>query len=314
VTHAAATHVAAPIAPEERVAFSAIDRRPRIAWPGGARVAVWVVPNVEHYEYLPAPQRVRDPWPRTPHPDVQGYGARDYGNRVGLWRLLDVLDRHPVRCTASLNLANFEHYPEIFEACQARRWDYMCHGIYNTQYLWSMPEDEERAYVQECANTFRRLFGRPLAGWYSPAMSHTVNTPDLIAAAGIKYWCDWVHDDQPFPFRVRSGRLITVPYSVDLNDAVMLRQGLDAEDFARTAIDAFDTLYREGASNGRVVCLAIHPYILGHPHRIRHLERVLRHIGGHAEVWHATGEEIADWYYANMWDRVVSHLGEGSAS
>jgi len=299
------------IAAEDRVSYAAIDRRPRIHWPGGARVAVWIVPNVEHYEFLPPAQTVRDPWPRTPHPDVLSYGARDYGNRVGLWRMLEVLDRHPVRCTASLNLANFEHYPEIFAACKARRWDYMCHGIYNTQYLWNMPEDEERAYVQECVDTHRRLFDRPLAGWYSPAMSHTINTPDLVAAAGIKYWCDWVHDDQPFPFNVRSGRLITVPYSVDLNDAVMMRQGLDADDFVRMATDSFDTLYAEGATNGRVMSLAIHPYIMGHPHRAKYLDQVLRHICSHADVWHATGEEIADWYYDNMWDAMTSFLAEG---
>jgi peptidoglycan/xylan/chitin deacetylase (PgdA/CDA1 family) len=304
---------AARVPVEERVAYAAVTRRPQIRWPGGARVALWVVPNVEHYEYLPGPQRVRDPWPRTPHPDVLGYGSRDYGNRVGLWRLMETLDRYPVRCTVSLNLANFERYPAIFEACEARRWDYLCHGIYNTQYLWDMPEDEERAYIGECVARYRQLTGRALAGWYSPAMSHTLNTPDLVAEAGIKYWCDWVHDDQPFPFRVRRGRLITVPYSVDLNDAVIMRQGLEADDFARMAIDHFDTLYREGDVNGRVMCLAIHPYILGQPHRIRHLDAVLRHICGHADVWHTTGEALADWYYAHQWDAVEAYLAQGGA-
>lgn len=293
---------------EDRVAYAPIDRRPRIQWPNGARIAVWVVPNVEHYEYLPSPQSVRDPWPRSPHPDVLGYGLRDYGNRVGLWRMMETLDRYPIRCTVSLNLANFEHYPEIQTACEERRWDYLCHGIYNTQYLWNLPEQQERAYIRECVDIYRRLTGRPLAGWYSPAMSHTVNTPDLVAEAGVKYWCDWVHDDQPFPFKVRSGRLLTVPYSVDLNDAVILRQGLEAEDFADMAIDHFDTLYREGGINGRVLCLAIHPYIMGQPHRVKYLTKVLRHICGHAAVWHATGEEIADWYYANLWAPMQDYL------
>lgn len=302
-----------PIATEHRVAYASIVDRPPIRWPGGARVALWVVPNIEHYEYLPAWKTIRDPWPRTPHPDVLGYGSRDYGNRAGLWRMFEILDRHPVRCTVSLNLANFAHYPEILAACEARKWDSMCHGIYNTQYLWNMPEDEERAYVQECVRMYRHLVGRQLAGWYSPAMSHTVNTPDLVAEAGVKYWCDWVHDDQPFPFKVRSGRLITVPYSVDLNDAVILRQGLDAEEFAQMAVDHFATLYAEGATNGRVMCLAIHPYIMGQPHRARHLDTMLREICAHQDVWHATGEEIADWYYANMWTAMADHLGRVSS-
>jgi peptidoglycan/xylan/chitin deacetylase (PgdA/CDA1 family) len=294
----------------DRIVYSPIDRRPRLRWPDDARVALWVVPNIEHYEYLPPSNRVRDPWPRSPHPDVLGYGTRDYGNRVGIWRLFEVLDRHGIRGTVSLNLAVLEHYPEIFAACEERRWDYLCHGIYNTRYLWDMPKDEEREFVAECVSSYQRLAGRPLAGWYSPAMSHTLNTPDLVAAAGIKYWCDWVHDDQPFPFRVRSGRLITVPYSVDLNDAVILRQGLEADDFAQMLKDHFNTLYREGAANGRVMCIAIHPYMMGQPHRIRYLDEALQYICSHDGVWKATGEEIADWYYATMWDRMATHLEE----
>jgi len=144
-------------------------------------------------------------------------------------------------------------------------------------------------------------------------MSHTLNTPDLVAEAGISYWCDWVHDDQPFPFKVRTGRLITVPYSVDLNDAVMYRQGFEGEDFERAAIDCFDTLYRDGEASGRVMCLAIHPYLMGQPHRIGYLARVLDHICKHEQVWHATGSEMAAWYYANMYDTMQSWLREREA-
>ncbi len=297
----------------DRTPYSPITERPALKWPGGKRLALWVVPNIEHYEYLPPANPIRNPYPRTPHPDVLGYGSRDYGNRVGLWRLFEVMDRHEIRCTVSLNVAAFEHYPEILAACERRGWDYMGHGLYNTRYVWGLPEDEERAMIRDCVDTFRRLTGRQLAGWLSPALSHTLHTPDLVAEAGMKYYCDWVHDDQPFPMKVRTGRLITVPYSVDLNDAVIHRQGYEADEFARMITDTFDTLYREGAESGRVMCIAVHPYNMGQPHRIRHLDEALSHICAHDGVWKATGEEIADWYYANAWDAMSARLAaEGS--
>ncbi|MFI5021573.1 MAG: polysaccharide deacetylase family protein [Alphaproteobacteria bacterium] len=292
----------------ERYSYSPIAARPRLSWPEGARVALWVVPNIEHYEYLPR-VRVRDPWPRTPHPDVLGYSIRDYGNRVGLWRLFEVMDRHGIRCTASLNLAVFEHYPEILAACEARRWDVMCHGIYNTRYHWDLSEDEERAAIADCVESYRRLTGRRLAGWFSPGVSNTLRTPDLVAEAGIKYSCDFYHDDQPTPLRVRSGRLISLPYSMDLNDAVLYRYACEGEEFARMITDHFDTVYREGEAQGRVMCVALHPYMMGQPHRIRHLDKALDYIMGHEGVWQATGEEIVDWYIAHALEPFQRHLG-----
>ncbi len=292
----------------DRVVYSPIIERPRFSWPNGCRVALWVVPNIEHYEYLPREVGVRDPWPRAPHPDVLGYGGKDYGNRVGLWRMFEVMDRHDVRCTVSLGLGAFEHYPEILEACERRRWDYMCHGIYNTRYLWELGEDEERAVIADCVESYRRLTGRQLAGWFSPAVSHTLNTPDLVAEAGIKYYCDWFHDDQPFPMKVRHGRLITVPYSMYLNDAVLYRHSDEGAEFERMIRDHFDTVYREGAAHVRVMCIALHPYMMGQPHRIKHLDAALAYILSHQGVWLATGEEIADWYLANALPALEAHL------
>jgi allantoinase len=292
-----------------RLGGGPITSRPQFRWPNGARVAVWVCPNIEHYEFLPDPVRIRDPWPRSPHPDALGYATKDYGNRVGLWRMFEVMDAFNIRCTVSLNLANFEHYPEIFEACERRRWDYMCHGIYNTQYLWGYGEDEERAMIADCVETHRRLTGHKLAGWFAPAASFTLNTPDLVAEAGIKYTCDFYHDDQPTPIFVRSGRLISIPYQMDLNDSVLYAGSGEGQEFERIACDMFDTLYAEGAEIPRVMNLAIHPYIMGRPHRHKYLERALAHICSHSSVWLATGEEIADWYYAHAYDRVAAAGG-----
>jgi peptidoglycan/xylan/chitin deacetylase (PgdA/CDA1 family) len=289
----------------DRFVYSPIMARPRLEWPNGARLAVWVLPNVEHYEYQPVHSNRRNPWPRSPHPDVLGYGTRDYGNRVGVWRMFELMDKHDIRCTASLNFSVIEHYPEIFEAMQARRYDYLCHGLYNTRYLWGLPEDEERAVIRDCVEALKRATGRQLAGWFGPAASFTLNTPDLVAEAGIKYCTDWYHDDQPFPMKVRRGRLITLPYSMDINDAIEYRYATEGEEFARMIVDHFDTVYAEG---GRVMAIALHPYLYGQPRRIRHLDRALAYLKGHGDVWWATGEEIADHYIANCLPAVEAHL------
>lgn len=283
----------------ERVDYSPITARPRLAWPGGARLAVWVVPNVEHYEYLPAKTRVRDPWPRQPHPDVLNYGIRDYGNRVGFWRTLEVLDRHEVRCTASLSLAVLEMYPEIVEAMEARRWEYMSHGLYNTRYHWNYGEQEERAAIAECVEIHRRRTGRRLRGWFSPAASYTLNTPDLVAEAGIDYLCDFFHDDQPTQIKVRSGRLISIPYGFELNDSVLHRRPQEAEDFERIGRDMFHQLWRDSERwGGLVMSIALHPYMMGAPHRVKYLDRLLTYLKSRDGVWWATGAEIADCYLA----------------
>ena len=294
-----------------RFPFSPIIDRPKFTLPNNARVAVWVLPNVEHYEYQPVHQNVRNPWPRSPHPDIFGYGDKDYGNRVGFWRMTDLMDKHDIRCTVSLNFSVIEHYPEIFEAMQARNYDYLCHGIYNTRYLWNLPEDEERAVIQDCVDTLRQATGKQLAGWFGPAASFTINTPDLVAELGMKYTSDWYHDDQPFPMQTRSGKpLITGPYSMDINDAIEYRYHTEGEEFAQMIMDHFDTLYCEGAESGRVMAIALHPYLYGTPHRIRFLDKALAYIKGHSDVWWATGEEIADHYIANALPDVQTHLAQ----
>lgn len=298
------------MAPEDRIIRSPIKGRPKLEWPGGARVALWVCPNIEHYEFLPPPVRVRDPWPRTPHPDILLYSQKDHANRVGVWRFFELFDRFGLRGTVSLSLNTWERFPEVMEGCLSRRWDVMCHGIHNTDYLWGYAEEEERAYIADCVETYRRLTGRMLRGWFSPALSHTLNTPDLVAEAGISYFCDLFHDDQPTPLRVRSGRLISLPYTVELNDSHVLTGAMEGDDYVQAARDMFDTLYEEGAESGRVMCLALHPFVMGRPHRIRHLAAALEYILGHSGVWAATGEEIADWYLAHGYDAAMRAAGE----
>ena len=293
---AAATAQPALICPEDRIAYSAAPQRAPLRWPGGARVALWVAPNIEHYEFLPEKIRVRDPWPRVPHPDILGYGLRDYGNRVGVWRLMEVFDRFGIRCTVSLSAAVLQMYPEITEGMLKRSWELMSHGLYNSRYHWGLGEDEERAAIQECQAIHRRVTGTDFQGWFSPAASNTLNTPDLVAEAGIRYLCDFFHDDQPTPVRVRRGELFSLPYSMEINDTNAWRRGQEAEAFAQKIRDEFDTLYAEGAEHGKVMNLAVHPFIMGQPHRIEHLAKALEYILGHSGVWCATGAEIIDHY------------------
>ena len=292
----------------EIVAYSPIRHRPRLTWPGGARVALWVCPNIEHYEFLPAFQRRRDPWPRSPHPDVLGYSIRDYGNRVGLWRMFAATDALGLRCTVSLSMAVIQHYPAILEAMEARRWELMSHGIYNTRYHWDFSPDEERAAMLECRDIHRRLTGREQQGWFSPAATNTLNTFNLLAETGYHYTCDLYHDDQPTPLKVAAGELVCVPYTMDLNDVIAWRAGMEIDGFCAMIRDHFDTVYAEGAEQGRVMCIAIHPFWVGQPHRIRAFQKVMEYILSHPGVWSTTAGEIADWYRAEHLDAVRAHL------
>ena len=270
--------------PPDRVDYSPIIDRPVIKWPNGARVALWISPNVEHYEYSPDFDGNRNPWPRTPFPDVQQYSYRDYGNRVGFWRMLEPLDKYDIKCCVSLNMAVLEHFPEIAEAMVQRDWDFMSHGIYNTRFLNTFSEEQEREFYRDCIDTLRRHTGKQLKGMLGPAISATAATPDLMAEAGLIYHTDWVHDDQPVPIKVKSGKLISVPYSIELNDSSVLRDNhYEGDYFARICKDQFDRLYEEGAESGRVMCIALHPFLIGQPHRIVQLN------GGGPDLPHRLG-------------------------
>ena len=281
--------------------------RPKISWPDEAKVALWIAPNIEHYEYLPPRDPRRNPWPRSPHPEVQGYSQRDYGNRVGFWRMLEVLDEYEVRCTASTNLAVFDHYPDIGKAMTDRGWEIMSHGIYNTRYLSSLTEEEEREFYVDCVDTLRRHTGQDLKGMLGPAVSNTVLTPDLMAEAGLIYHADWLHDDQPIPIKVDGGPLVSVPYSIELNDVPVFLHHHDTQEFVEMVKAQFDTLYEEGGTSGRVMALALHPYLMGMPHRIQGLEEILDYLLGHDGVWQTTASEIAEHFIEHHYEEFVDH-------
>jgi peptidoglycan/xylan/chitin deacetylase (PgdA/CDA1 family) len=224
------------------------------------------------------------------------YSWRDYGNRVGIWRLADLLDRYPVRVTVSLNLAAVEHYPQLADLIRAHDWAVMSHGIYNTTLLADLTEEEERAFYADSVATVDRIFGRPLRGMLGPCVTNTPRTMDLMAEAGLVYHADWVLDDQPVPLRVRRGRLIAMPYNYDLNDAIAFEGHFDGEYWVELCRRHFDRLLAESVTSGRVMALPLHTYLVGQPHTIGYLRAVLDHLCGREEVWYCTADELAEYY------------------
>lgn len=276
--------------------------RPRIEWPGGARVAFWVAPNIEFYELDPPRNPTRAAWPR-PAPDVQNYAYRDYGNRSGFWRMRETMARHNVRGSVSMNVAMCQHHPEIIQACADLDWEFYSHGTYNTRYLTGMDEAQERAVIQDSIDTIREHTGQRLDGWLAPALTYTQNTLDLVAEMGLSYICDLFHDDQPGAVKVRSGRLTSVPYSLEMNDVIVYNVNLvQPRRYADILKRQFDRLYEEGERSGTVMCIPLHPYLVGHPYRVGALEEALAYITGHDKVWLATGREIAAHFNTHYYD------------
>ena len=288
--------------------YAPLIDRPKIDWPNRARIAFWVAPNIEFYELSPPRNPLRTPWPR-PIPDVLNYAHRDYGNRVGHWRMMEVMDACGVRGSVSLSAAVCDHHPEIIEACLERDWELFSHGIYNSRYVYGMSEAQEREMIEDAIESIQRHTGKPLAGWLSPALTNTVRTMDLLAEYGIRYTCDLFHDDQPQPVKVRSGKLISVPYSLEMNDFVAFkRYGATPRAYAEMLKRQFDQLYQEGEENAQVMCIPLHPFLIGQPHRIGPFAEALEYITGHEAVWVTTAGEIAEWYYEHHYESVLATL------
>lgn len=285
------------------------ENRPKITWPGGARIAIWVVPNIEFYEFDPPTNPHRQAWPR-PAPDIAGYSARDYGNRVGHMRMMRVLDKYGVRGSVSLSTAVCEHHPEIIELCKDRNWEFFSHGIYNTRYTYGMSEAQEREMIEDAVGTIAQYTGQRCSGYLTPALTHSERTMDLFAEAGGIYTCDLFHDDQPTPIQVRSGKkFISIPYSMELNDFfAFIVNRYEPSRFADMIKASFDQLYREGAESGTVLCISLHAYLIGQPHRAKVLEEALEYVTGHSDVWITTGREIAEYYIDNHYDDAIDDI------
>jgi peptidoglycan/xylan/chitin deacetylase (PgdA/CDA1 family) len=283
-----------------RFDYSPIARRPKFRLPGDARVAVWVTPNVEHFRYK-EPAIAMTPMTASLTPDVLNYAWRDYGVRVGIWRIMEILERQGFKATAALNSEVCLHYPEIIEEGNRLGWEWMAHGATNSSLHTGMPEDVERGVIRDVLDTIAKHTGKKSRGWLGPALTETDHTLDLLAEAGVDWVADWCNDEQPYAMKVKTGSMTAIPYTLELGDIPhFLMHGGSGEDFYRMIVDQFDQMYEEGGKQPRVLSLALHPFIVGHPFRARHLERALAHIRRHDKVWIATGSEIVDCWRKQM--------------
>jgi allantoinase len=283
----------------ERVAYSAIVDRPRLELPGGARLALWTIVNVEEWSIeRPMPRVVLPPGNAGQPllPDLPNWAWHEYGMRVGFWRFVEVLKRFDVKATLAINGSVIKSYPRVAQAAREAGWEFMGHGY--LQRPMHHVEDQKKE-IERTISEIRQFTGRAPRGWESPGLTETTDTIDHLAEAGIEYVADWVLDDQPCRIDTAHGPLVSVPYTVEMNDiAMMALQHHPSEEWLRRGIDHFDRLYAEGEKSARVMAVSIHPYISGAPHRIGYLEKLYEYIVQRPGVKLWTGEQILDWFNA----------------
>ena len=277
--------------------YSAIVRRPRFELPNGAHVALWVIPN---YEFTALDERY-PPGSGANPPDVRTWSVRDYGNRVGAFRLMKVMDRYGIRATVALNSDLCAQAPPLIEEGQARGWEWMGHGQSNTRTMTTTPPEDERGIIHDALATITAATGTRPAGWLGPGLQETWNTLEYLADEKVEYVCDWVNDDQPYLMQLDGGRsIVAMPYTNQINDKVYEINNYTSAEFSGMIKRQFDVLYREGAESGRVMAISLHPYLSGVPHRIDAFDAALDHICSREGVWLATGAEIARHFVAKM--------------
>ena len=282
--------------PDERLEYSAIIDRPPPNLPDGARMIVWAIVNVEVWDSMQVMPRtvLTPPAGGAPIPDVPNWAWHEYGNRVGFWRIKDVLDSHQVPATLALNGSVCTTYPRIGEAALESNWEFMGHGF--SQKNMQKVEDE-RLDIQKTRDAIAKFTGRAPRGWLGPGLTETFETVDLLKEEGFEYVADWVLDDQPVELKTRAGNLVNVPYTQEINDvAMMLIQHHKASEYANRALDQFETLYEDSLTQPRVMAVVCHPYIVGVPHRIKYFRKIFETIRQKPGVLFWTGEQILDWY------------------
>ncbi|MEN3295230.1 MAG: allantoinase [Burkholderiales bacterium] len=282
--------------PQERISYSPISTRPKMILPGGARMVVWVIVNVEEWD-------IREPMPRTvltppaggsPMPDIPNWAWHEYGNRVGFWRMLEVFDQFSIPAVLAINGSCLRSYPQIAEAAQARNWEFLGHGFIQKN---MQKVENEREAIRLTTEAITSYTGKRPRGWLGPGLTETWETPDLLQEAGYDYVCDWVLDDQPVQLKTRGGSIINVPYTQECNDvAMMLIQHHKASEYYDRAMDQFDQLYEDARDSARVMALVVHPYIMGAPHRLKWFRKIFERMSARKDVLFWTGGQIVDWY------------------
>lgn len=268
-----------------RYSYSSIISRPDYCWPGEKRLAVYIALNLEHFDFGEGLGATLAPG--GPPPDVLNYAWRDYGNRVGVWRMLELFEEAQFPMALLVNSEIYHYCPEVVQAFRDRQDEIVAHGRTNSERQGTLSEAEERELIQQTTKTIAEFEGKPPQGWLGPWISQSRITPDLLQELGYTYLMDWCCDDQPIWFKTRRGRILSVPYPQEINDipAIAVRRQ-SADEFANMIIDNFDEMLCQSRHQPLVFGIALHPYIMGQPFRLRQLRRALQHIAAHAgDIW-----------------------------
>ena len=288
------------LASHDRFTYSPITERPDFTWPGGRRLAIHLSLNLEHFAYNEGLGLSYSPG--IPHPNTYNWAWREYGNRVGVWRLLELFDTLGLPVSLLINSAIYDHCPTLVAAFRRRGDEIVGHGRTNSEHQNDFDEAGEAALIREATAAIARHEGRPPRGWLSPGVNPSAVTPDLLQEAGYRYILDWPIDDQPVWLRTRRGHILSLPYPHEVNDIpmIMLRHGT-AAGFADAIIDNFDEMLEQSRHQSLVYGVALHAFIVGQPYRLRHLRRALTHLKRHeGEVWFATAGAIADHFATHV--------------
>ena len=287
----------------EHYDWSPMNTRGILRWPDDARLALSVVVALEHMEWLPPEgsfqaDNLAGGSAARPFPDYARVSHRDYGHRVGIYRVLDVLERHGVRPTVALDAMTAANYPYLVRHCLDRGCEIIGHGISVSRMITgNMAEQEERDYIRESLDALTQATGEAPAGWMGPEYGESERTPRLLAEAGIRYLCDWANDEQPYPLKTPAGELYALPVMLELDDVVaMAHRKVTIDRYSAMLREGFDGLYADGADNGRALVLSLHPWLIGQPFRIGILDEALGHMTRRQGVWAASGAEVVEWY------------------
>jgi len=282
--------------PSQRIEYSAIVDRPPLKLPNNARVAFWTIVNYEVWDISRpmARQVIPAPTGQVLLPDVPNWSWHEYGMRVGAWRFYELFARLGIKPTLAANARICEDYPRVAEQAKKDGWEFMGHA-YDQQPIHK--ETDQVAMINRSMDVIQKFTGKRPVGWLGPGLTQTLETPENLAKAGVQYIGDWVYDDEPTTIKTDNGPLVTIPYTVELNDIpMMIVQHHESDYLLKRAIDQFDRLYAEGAHRAKIMAVAIHPYISGQPHRIKYLEAIYDYVNRFEGVLHWNGEQILDWY------------------
>ena len=291
-------------------AWSPMISRQPLRWPGGKKLALVITMNCEYWDltkesaepyYAGGPPMLPDSLPGNVA-DYPNFTWREYGQRVGVWRLFKLFEEMGAPFSVTINAKTALERPEIIAYVNARGWEIVAHNYEQGELLtrYSFDIDKERALIKATLAVYEKTVGRKAKGWLSSSLRSTSNTPNILAEQGLQFFCDYMNDEQPYLIQTPSGPIVNVPYTIEINDFTFFhRRAMSTWDAARMLKDQFDELYREGGESGRIMSVGLHPHVSGHPHRMPCFREFLTHAKQHPDVWWTTREEISDWYLKN---------------